>query len=331
MKSILTRFTKILIDKIKNKIDIFVLILCTFLFLLIFSTAVYYLLGRIVHSKKEVIVPNIVGKSVLEALDIVSNVGLGLKKIGEVYNPNYPFSTIVVQQPSAGMVVRKGRFINVILSLGGEKVFVPNLIGEEVRKAEILLRQYSLLLGTSTYRYSLRYNKNIVVSQRPQPSEIVEKNSFVDIEISLGPPPPGIILVPDFINKTIENVYDWSSRNAIDLKIVEKVTDDAPEGVILQQSIPPDTDITNSAVTFEVVVSKKKSIGKDKEVYNFEYELPFVGDTIKNVKIVQISDDGEYVLYNKPTSSRQKIMLYVPPRKNSKLRIFVDGILIDEK
>lgn len=331
MKNIFNLF----IRKIKDKLDILVFIFCIFIFLFIFSIASYYILGKIVHSKKEVIVPNIVGKSVLEALDMVSEVGLGLKKIGEVYNPNYPFATIVVQQPSAGMVVRKGRFINIILSLGGEKVFVPNLIGEEIRKAEILLRQYNLLLGTTTYRYSLKYNKNLVISQKPQPSEIVEKNSFVDIEVSLGPPPFGMILVPDFVNKTVENVVDWSTKYNIDLKINEIISNDVPEGIVLQQSIPPDTEVTSSSMTLEIVVSKKKTVSKErefeKEIYNFEYELPFVGETLKNVKIVQISDEGEYILYNKPTSSKQKIFLYVPPRKNSKLRIFVDGILIDEK
>jgi len=28
---------------------------------------------------------------------------------------------------------------------------------------------------------------------------------------------------------------------------------------------------------------------------------------------------------------KEKILLYIPQRKNSKIRIFVDGILIDEK
>lgn len=331
----LKKILNLIIERgIVKNIDILAFTFCILIFLLIFSVASYYFLGKIVHSKKEVIVPNIVGKSVLEALDIVSKAGLGLKKIGEVYNPNYPSATIVVQQPSAGMVVRKGRFVNVILSLGGEKVFVPSLIGEELRKAEVLLRQYNLLLGTVTYRYSLRYDKNVVIFQNPPPSEIVEKNSYVDLQISLGFPPPGLVLMPDFVNKTLENVYDWAARHNVELVVNEKFTEDITENLVLQQNIPPDTEITSSTMTLEIVVSKRKiAKGKEfeKENYNFEYELPFVGEGLKNVKIVQISDEGEYVLYNKPTSSKQKITLYVPPRKNSKLRIFVDGVLIDEK
>ncbi|MEN3013047.1 MAG: PASTA domain-containing protein [Endomicrobiia bacterium] len=325
-----------IIEKLKNrKLPFFVLGLSIFLFFLIFSIAFYYFIGMIVHSKKEVKVPDITGKPLLEALDIVSNVGLGLKKIGEVYNPDYPAATVVVQQPRAGMSVRKGRFVNVILSLGGEKVFVPNIIGEERRKAEVLLKQYGLFLGTTTFKYSLKYEKNIVMNQNPLPESIVEKNSSVDIEVSLGLPPPGIVLIPDFTSKTVENVYDWTVRHNIEVKIEEKIVEEGEEGIVLSQNPPPDTQIIiNEPLVLEITVSKtqKKSLKEThKEIYNFEYELPFIGESLKVVKIVQISDEGEHVLYNKPTSSKQKISLYVPPRRNSKLRIFVDGVLIDEK
>lgn len=328
--------------QIKNIIEVFkskkfiipVLIFSIFLFFLMFSIMFYYFIGILIHSKKEIIVPNIVGKSVVEALDIVSQLGLSLKKIGEVYNPDYPAATVVVQRPSAGMSVRKGRVVNVILSLGGEKVFVPNLIGEDKRKAEVILRQYSLFLGTTTHRYSLKYEKNIVMSQFPVPETIVEKNSSVNIEVSLGLPPFGVVLVPDFINKSIDNVYNWAAKyDNINIKVNEEFVNDIPDGLVLRQSIPPDSEINPSEIiTFEVTISKqKKAFDGRQEVYNFEYELPFIGDSLKMVKIVQISDEGEFILYNKPTSSKQKISLYVPPRKNSKLRIFVDGVLIDEK
>lgn len=311
----------------KKKVKKFFLWIIIFLVLSVF---LYHVTGIIVHSKKEVVVPNIINKPISEALDIVSKAKLSLRKIDEVYNPNYPAGTVVTQQPQPGMVVREGRVINVILSRGGEKVFVPNIIGEERRKAEVLLRQYSLFVGTVTERYSLKFAKNRIVQQQPQEGEVVDKNTPVNIVVSLGPPPEDVILMPDFKNKNVNEVYQWAQKYGFEVKIREEIVDGYTEGEVIDQNPQPDETVNNNII--EVVVAKSKSgVNEGQIVYNFEYELPFFGDTPKNVKVVQVSSEGENVLYNKPTLPKQKIQLYVPPKKNSRIRIFVDGVLIDEK
>lgn len=289
------------------------------------------LIGYIVHSKKEVIVPNITYKSLAEAVDIVSKMGLSIKKIGESYNPQYPAGTVLVQQPQAGMVVREGRTINVILSLGGEKVFVPDIIGEDLRKAEIILRQYSLFVGTVTERYSLRYAKNKVMEQQPIAGEIVDKNSYVSIVVSAGLPQEDVILVPDFLQKNINEVYTWAQKYGIEVKVSEQLLPEIPEGTVIQQQ-PVADSIVVSSTTLTVVIAKHTTQDLQKQSeYNFEYELPFISDAAKNVKIVQISAEGENILYNRLTLPKEKIRLYIPPKKNSKIRIFVDNVLIDER
>ena len=295
------------------------------------SILLYNITEKIVHSKKEVVVPNITNKPVYEALDVVSKMNLGLKKIGEVYSPNYPVGTVVSQQPQAGMVVREGRTINVVVSLGGEKVFVPNIVGEERRKAEVILRQYTLFIGTVTERYSLKFAKNKIIQQQPQEGEIVDKNTSVDIVVSLGFPPEDVILMPDFKNKNVNEVYQWSQKYGFEINVKEEIVDGYNDGEVIEQQPLPD-EIVNDTTIIEIVIAKNKGLTKEKQiVYNFEYELPFLGDTPKNVKIVQISAEGEDVLYNRPTLPKQKIQLFVPPKKNSRIRIFVDGVLIDEK
>jgi beta-lactam-binding protein with PASTA domain len=295
------------------------------------SILLYNITEKIVHSKKEVVVPNITNKPVYEALDVVSKMNLGLKKIGEVYSPNYPVGTVVSQQPQAGMVVREGRTINVVVSLGGEKVFVPNIVGEERRKAEVILRQYTLFIGTVTERYSLKFAKNKIIQQQPQEGEIVDKNTPVNIVVSLGFPPEDVILMPDFKNKNVNEVYQWSKKYGFEINVKEEIVDVYNDGEVIEQQPLPD-EIVNNTTIIEIVIAKNKGLTKEKQiVYNFEYELPFLGDTPKNVKIVQISAEGEDVLYNRPTLPKQKIQLFVPPKKNSRIRIFVDGVLIDEK
>jgi serine/threonine-protein kinase len=315
-------------------------ILITFAVLIFIYIIVYQSIGLIVHSKKEVIVPNIENKSVLEALKVVSDLGLGLKKVAEVYNSQLPAGTIVNQQPQAGMTVRKGKIISVVVSLGGEKVFVPNVVGEDKWKAEVIIRQYGLVVGSTTECYSLKYSKGKVLWQSYPEGSIVDKNTPIDLKISLGFPPEDIILMPDFINKNFSEVKSWAETYGLQLRIKYKPVEQILQNDIVIEQIPsPDSVVTLEDV-IEITLSQSLSSQKeesqaakmeDKQSYNFEYELPFMGNSPKNVKIVQISDEGEHILYNKLTLPKEKILLYVPQRKNSKLRIFVDGILIDEK
>jgi len=315
-------------------------VIITLAILIFVYIIVYQSIGLIVHSKKEVIVPNIENKSVLEALKIVSDLGLGLKKIAEVYNPQLPVGTVVTQQPPAGMTVRKGRVINVVLSLGGEKVFVPNVLGEDKRKAEVIIRQYGLVVGSITECFSLRYSKGKVMWQSYPEGSVVDKNTPIDLKISLGFPPDDIILMPDFINKTLSEVKSWVETYGLQLNIKYKIVEQIPQSDIVVEQNPPADSVVSLEDIIEITLSKSPSQQEkdlntekieDKKSYNFEYELPFMGNLPKNVKVVQISDEGEHILYNKLTFPKEKILLYVPQRKNSKLRIFVDGILIDEK
>jgi serine/threonine-protein kinase len=276
------------------------------------------------------VVPNIEGKSLTEALNLVSKSGLGLRKVGESFNKDLPIGTVISQYPKVGMVVREGRYINVVISLGGEKIFVPNIVGEFRRKAELTLRQYNLFVGSVTENYSLRYQKDRIISQEPVEGTIVDKNTAVNFVVSLGIPPEDVILVPEFVNRNIEEVKFWAEKIGLTIEIKE--TEGTP-GIVISQNPPADTLITLQD-KLEIVVGKlleNKVIQSFVKEPNFFYEIPSMGNMLKNVKILQVSVDGEQILYNKPTIPGTKISLYVPPKTNSKIRIFIDGILIDEK
>ncbi len=293
-----------------------------------------YAMRSYIHSRKEVIVPNIENKSVVEALGIVSNLGLGLKKIGETYNSDLPAGTIVSQQPPAGMVVREGRFINVVLSLGGQKVFVPNIVGKEKREAEIILRQYGLSVGTVTETFSLRYAKNFVISQQPQEGEIVERNTQVNYTLSLGFPPENLLLVPEFKNKPLEEAFSWAQQKGIEVVLKDVYSKDHNDGIVIDQFPLPDSVISQQE-KLELVVARSltqpKNMLSQQPEYNFVYELPAMGGKHKNVKIVQVTPTGERVLYNQLTPPGEKIFLYISDREKTKIRVFIDGVLIDEK
>ncbi|MDR3281862.1 MAG: PASTA domain-containing protein [Endomicrobium sp.] len=202
----------------------------------------------LVHSKKEVVVPNISGKSLYDALEKLSENGFALKKDGEEFSQKVANGTILRQTPPAGMIVREGRIIKVTVSKGREIVLMPNLIGQTLRSSDITLKNLGLVIGKVYQKYSISHEKGVVFFQDIEADKVVAKNSVVNIEVSKGPPPKGIVLMPNFVNKNLEEAQMWATQNGIAinvLRIGEKPFD-YETNTIVKQYPESNTDITDA-------------------------------------------------------------------------------------
>lgn len=220
-----------------------------FIVLAVIGFAFYFAFNMImislVHSKKEISTPNIVGKNLYNAIEEVSKYGFGLKMDGEETNQNVPAGTILRQNPPAGMYVRQGKVIKVTISRGGEIIYVPNLVGQSIRSADISLRTATLVMGEVTKRYSVVADKDTIVAQDIAAGTKVDKDSVVNLIVSDGQPPEGTILMPDFINKNLQEASEWSLQTGIVLNITKEESAEFDSGIIIRQYPEPDRDITD--------------------------------------------------------------------------------------
>ncbi len=144
--------------------------------LVIFYVLFNWTMSAVIHSRKEVAVPDLKGKSIDAALSMVSPLNLGLKKEDEEFDQNVPAGTIIRQHPFPGMTVREGKIVKVTVSQGGKVTFVPDLSEQPVRTAEIAIRSSGLSLGEETFRFSVAVEKGHVVSQDPPAGNIAGKD-----------------------------------------------------------------------------------------------------------------------------------------------------------
>jgi serine/threonine-protein kinase len=225
--------------------------------LLVFAFAGFNrLINSLVHSKKEQIVPNMIGKSIVDALNITSQINIYIKKVGDEFNAEIPAGMIISQTPPAGNVVREGGVVKVVVSAGGEVVYVPNLAGETVRSAQLILRKSGLDLGEQSVKYSMTVERGKVISHDPQPNMPFHKNGLVNIVVSHGQPPEGTYLMPDFTGKNIIEAQDWARQNGIAVKNVTNVSDSKyPSNSVIKQSPESDMPVDkNSGLEFWVAV-----------------------------------------------------------------------------
>jgi len=154
------------------------------------------LMPSLTRQGSEVRVPEVTGFSEREAERVLAQEDLKLSKISEQWSPDVPRGFITAQDPPAGGVVKRGRRISVIVSLGAQGTSVPILEGVGERQAEILLEGAGLKLGRSARAYSEQVSKDQILASDPPGETVVEQETAVDLLVSLGPPPRSFVL-PD--------------------------------------------------------------------------------------------------------------------------------------
>ncbi len=148
----------------------------------------------------EVRVPELVGLSEREAERILAQEDLKLSKISEQWSPDVPRGFISVQDPAAGGVVKRGRRISVIVSLGAQGTSVPILEGVTSRQADIMLQGAGLSLGRTARAYSDQVSRDLIIATDPPGETVVEQETAVDLLVSLGPVPRSFVL-PDLAGR----------------------------------------------------------------------------------------------------------------------------------
>ncbi len=288
-------------------------------------------LEGVIHSRKTQTVPDLKGRSLSSALDLLAPLNLGIRKSGTEFDASVPISSVLRQDPAAGTVVREGKIVRVVVSQGGETVLSPAIVGLPLRNAEMLLRQGQLQLGEVSEAYSLKTEKGMVIAQDPKAEASVERNSLVSVTVSGGPPPAGITLMPDFARKNISEAQSWASGAGVQITETKDPTALFPFGTILTQTPPPDTALQpDTKVAFTISGRAGKSDASQAAAKTFHYELA-QGGSESMVRIVVVDKYGERELFNGVRKPGSKIDLPLQEAGTARVRIFVNGILVEER
>src|SRR5687767_13504339 len=66
-------------------------------------------LEGVIHSRQTHSVPDLKGRSIAAAMDVLAPLNLGLRKAGSEFDSSVPIASVLRQEPSPGTVVREGK------------------------------------------------------------------------------------------------------------------------------------------------------------------------------------------------------------------------------
>ena len=299
--------------------------LITLLFIL--SAAGAFLVFGKFWSLSDVVVPNVVGKNVDNARNIISEKNLRFS-ISETFHEKVSAGQVISQNPESGSTVKEQRTITLIVSKGGEVIVIPDLRGLNRRDAELQIKNSGLLLGRVDEQYTNTAQPEIVLSQNPRPPAQVTKGTPIDIAISKGPEPKKLSL-PDFRGTPIATVA--SQLESLKLKqgkITEASSDKYPSGVISDQiPLPASEVVEGTAIDFTVVKGGTAATIKRAVV---QITVPD-GPTRQSVQIVVTDTNGRRVVYDNNHKPGDKVEKTVEGAGTVRVQVYINGVLLQEQ
>lgn len=189
---------------------------------------------RFALKTREVIVPDLSGKTVNDASAVLGGAGLHLRvEEARRVDPKVPEGQVLIQDPQAGARTRRDRSIKVWISSGPRSSVIPALTGESERTAQLRLQQEGLELTAVSEIRSADYPSGAVVAQTPPP-----KSSATQISLLVNRGESGATFVmPDLIGVNGDRAADLLRARGFRVAVVgDHPYPGVPAGIVLRQS-----------------------------------------------------------------------------------------------
>ena len=196
-----------------------------------------------------VAVPDVSGQSESAAQKTLEDANLVVDSESK-YDDHIEAGKVISTDPAAGMVVEEGTHVKMYVSMGVEKVEVPQITGITSEEAQAALAAVGLIGGSVTEEYSEEYDAGYVISQGKSAGSKLEKGSAVDYVVSKG---SSKVEVPDLYGMTMAEAQQaLSNLGLVSGAVTSGGHSDLPEGQVMSQTIAPGSHVDRgTAIDFQ--------------------------------------------------------------------------------
>ncbi len=214
-----------------------------------------WLMPRFVRKGQQIKVPDVIDQTPAQARQLLARKGLRLKLREPRWDTDIPKGHLIAQHPPASALVKQGRTVLAVPSLGRRSFTTPNLVMKTLRQAGLLAQQAGLVVGEIHDEPSHDVPEGSVIRHEPPSGAQVVGGTEVILFVSDGPPGeiiPMVSLVGIPIREARRKIEELGLRVG---KIrYEFTTAYAPNMVIHQ--VPADTMEVRQGSRVELVISK---------------------------------------------------------------------------
>ncbi|MED3660354.1 Stk1 family PASTA domain-containing Ser/Thr kinase [Ureibacillus terrenus] len=298
---------------------------------LLFIIGFIVLINLILPDKAEI--PDVSNMEVEEATETLEKAGFVVGEIREKNSDEIEEGLVIETDPKAGLTRVKGTKIDLIVSIGYEKLEMKDYIGKQLTQAlSILEDQFKDVKVIEEYSSQ---PEGTIIGQDPEPGEeVVPEETVVTLTVSKG---KQIGTVADLTGFNQSAMREYEKNTGFKIKIVEEVySDDIPAGSVVSQDPKPNTKLEIGG-TINVTISKGPK-QKLEKLYVTNVTIPYdhalMGKEQKVRIFIQDKNNTMAKPYDEFTITEDKtyqIQLVIQEGSTAAYRIEKDSIVIEEK
>ena len=303
-------------------------------FCLIAGICAYLTLRLIVRSEDTILVPDLINKDIVYALEILSDLGVNTKVKGSEYSSSITKNNVIYQDPEPGAEIKKGRDVRIIISKGQKTIIMPDLKGMLFQSAHIILEENGLILNAHSITYNKKVKKDVVVEQRPGPGRVIKRGSGVNLLVSIGSQPV-FCKMPDLNGLPLDDaIILIGKNNFVEGEIKSLFDADKPLNSITSHE-PPSGHRVLEGTAINLVINRKSGENYGRNTYSatgcslFRYRVKcgFLKKHVRvNINSYGVSNDA----FNDFVDPGHEIRLLIP-NNDSVLFLYVDDELVQTK
>ncbi|TDO87817.1 serine/threonine-protein kinase [Halanaerobium saccharolyticum] len=273
-------------------------------------------------------VPDIQGKSLTEAREMASEVGLNLSENEErVFSEEIPANHIVSQQPDAGERIKQSRPLNITVSKGPQLIEIPDFVGNSLRKALISLKNLSLNSGDIQYIFRLSEEPGTVINQIPAAGAEVEKGSEVTLFVSRGERDISVRM-PDLTGLTQSEAFSLIREKGLNIgQVSVESSNRFADGQVISQSVKAGEYLPRG-IAVDFVISSGPESNSGEDFHTNRISINVTGSERKEVRIVIEDENGQDLVYQAVHEPGDNIVRDIISQGQTEVRIYFDDQLI---
>ncbi|HKX19159.1 MAG TPA: PASTA domain-containing protein [bacterium] len=293
----------------------------------------------------EVTVPDLIGRSLVEAETIARQRRLNVQVVQQVHNATLPTGSVVSQDPPSGASVKMNRAVGLVTSLGPEMVTVPDMRRRSLEDSRFAVEQARLTLGEIRETYDDTVPSGFILAQDPAPGASVARGTPVNVTVSKG---QQAIVLPDLVGKSLDDARRVLQDLGVTLRdVTQAPRDDVPAGQVIGMTPPAGTKIAHGDAVGVMIAVRRAEGGSappqpivtgtptsspssaDRRVTNLHIIIP-EGAAHQLLKIIVIDQQGVRTAYEGMHHPGENVDRQVAGQGYTIIQVYIDNRLIQE-
>lgn len=270
---------------------------------------------------QEIPVPNVINKSVHDAVKILEDTGLDYEVDSAAYNPKYRPLQVLKVYPSPGSRVKDGRAIQLMVNpKSWAPVAVPDVINKYSGLAFQRLEQVGLKVSDTIYEPSIQKDAVLRIlfkGNSIKPGTKIPRFSVIDVVVGSGP--MRNIAIPNLVGLTVKEAKSVIARNLFEVGLVDHEDGGNDDSDIVYYQDPASGDARDQGMQIDLWASKKTPAelrGKI-EILNSTYRMR-VDTTLPPVRYDEVPNFQDPPPINDPVPTPAPQKKEVPKTETAK-------------